>query len=96
MDYEQSGDRLTVRLAGDFNLLAVQRIEPLAREAERVVIDLADARLMDSEALVLIDRLQRAGKTVRLIDPPPLFFEMVEVLELEPVFDVDALVASAR
>lgn len=92
MHHERSEDRLTLRLTQDFNLMAVKHIEPLAEDVQHVRLDLSDVRLLDSEALMLIDRLQRAGKTVRLHNPPPLFYEMIEVLELESVFNVDTLV----
>jgi ABC-type transporter Mla MlaB component len=93
MDYDQSGDRLTVRLTRDFNWLAVRRIEPLAQSVQHVDIDLSGARLIDSEALMLIDRLQRAGKTVQLRNPPDLLYEIIDALEAESVFDVDTLVS---
>lgn len=92
MDYEHDDGRLTVRMTHDFNWPAAQRIAALAEDANHVVIDLADVRLLDSEALVLLDRLQRAGKTVQVREPPPLFYELIDVLELHPIFDVDAMV----
>lgn len=92
MDHSYDNNTLTVRLTQDFNWLTVQRIEPLAKDAHHIRIDLSAARLIDTEALMLIDRLQRAGKTVQLIDPPDLLYDLIELLDLEPVLNVDTLV----
>ena len=92
MEHTTTDGTLTVRLESDFNWMAVQQIEPLAADAKRVHIDLSAARLIDTEALMLIDRLQRASKTVRLHDPPPLLHDLIDMLELQSVFDVDTLV----
>jgi len=92
MDHSYDNDTLTVRLTQDFNWLTVQRIEPLADDAQHIRIDLSAARLIDTEALMLIDRLRRAGKTVRLIDPPSLLHDLIDLLDLKPVLDADTLV----
>jgi ABC-type transporter Mla MlaB component len=93
MEHAHRDDTLTVRLSNDFNWLAVQQIEPLTADATHIRIDLSDVRLLDTEALMLIERLQRAGKTVQLIDPPDLLYDLIDLLELDPALDVDALVA---
>lgn len=92
MDHSYDNNTLTVRLKQDFNWLTVQRIEPLAGTAQHIRIDLSAARLIDTEALMLIDRLQRAGKTVRLINPPSLLHDLIDLLDLKPVLDTDTLV----
>jgi ABC-type transporter Mla MlaB component len=93
MEYTHRDDTLIVRLSNDFNWLAVQQIEPLTADAAHVRIDLSDVRLLDTEALMLIDRLQRAGKTVQLVDPPDLLYDLIALLDLDPALDADALVA---
>ena len=92
MDYTYTNDTLTIRLTRDFNWPTVEQIEPLTAKAQHIHIDLSEVRRIDTEALMLIDRLQRAGKTVRLHDPPPLLHDLVETLDLSPVFDLDTLV----
>ena len=92
MDHTYRNDTLTIQLSNDFNWLAVQQIEPLADDATHIRIDLSGARLLDTEALILIDRLQRSGKTVRLIDPPDLLYDLIDLLDLAPTLDADTLV----
>jgi anti-anti-sigma regulatory factor len=92
MDPERHGDTLTVRPRRDFNLMAVRHLKHHLGDATRVRIDLARAQLVDTEAVMALFRLQKRGVDVRLLEPPPIFFEMLKVLELESAFDLDRLV----
>ena len=92
MEHTRTGGRLYVRLERDFNLLTARRIERLARDADAVVLDLSATRLVDTEALALIDRLRRGGAAVRLRHPPPIFYEILRLLDLEGHFDPATLV----
>jgi len=96
MEYHRTGDTLKVRLLRDFNLLTARRMEPLAREVQRVEIDLTHSKLVDSEAITLLYRLITAGKQVQIFNPPPLFFEVIRILELEDFFKLDQLVNPPR
>jgi anti-anti-sigma regulatory factor len=96
MDLERHGDTLTVRVRRDFNLMAVRHLNYHLDDATRVRIDLRRARLVDTEAVMALFRLMQSGVTVRLLDPPAIFYEVLEVLELEEVFDVDTLVERKR
>jgi anti-anti-sigma regulatory factor len=96
MDLERHGDTLTVRCRRDFNLMTVRHLEHHLGGAKRVRVDLARARLVDTEALMLLHRLREHGVEVRLLEPPPVFYEILEVLELESHFDVDTLVERSR
>lgn len=92
MEYELSPDRLDVRLKRDLNLLTARRIEHLAADVGEVWIDLRNARLVDTEGVVVLYRLLKAGKTVRLTNPPPLLYEVIDALGLAEAIDLDALV----
>jgi anti-anti-sigma regulatory factor len=96
MDPERHGDTLTVRPRRDFNLMAVRHLKYHLEDATRVRIDLARARLVDTEAVMALFRLQKRGVEVILLEPPDVFFEVLEVLELESVFDVEQLVERER
>lgn len=89
MDYERDGDTVTIHLRRDFNLLTARHLRQIAQGAERVRVDLSQARLVDSEALAALWALQNDGTHVILVEPPALFYEAVEVLDLEEVFEVD-------
>ena len=92
MDFNQSGARLDVKLRRDFNLLTTRKIARLADEVEEIHIDLSRSRLVDSEALMLLYRLVRAGKKVRLKSPPPILGEIIRILGLEPVLNLKEMV----
>lgn len=96
MDLERHGDTLTVRVRRDFNLMAVRHLKYHLEDATRVRIDLRRARLVDTEAVMALVRLMNTGLTIRLLDPPAIFYEVLEVLELEEAFDVENLVERER
>ncbi len=92
MDFVQTGNRLDIRLKRDFNLLTTRRIARLAEDADTVSIDLTRSRIVDSEALMLLFRLVRAGKEVSLKNPPPILDEIIHILGLESVLDLKKMV----
>ena len=92
MDFNQSGSRLDVKLQRDFNLLTTRKIARLADEVDEIHIDLTNSRLVDSEALMLLYRLVRAGKQVKLKSPPPILNEIIHILGLEPVLNLKEMV----
>jgi ABC-type transporter Mla MlaB component len=96
MDLERHGDTLTIRVRRDFNLMAVRHLKYHLEDATRVRIDLRRARLVDTEAVMALVRLMKSGLTIRLLDPPAIFYEVLEVLELEEAFDVEELVERKR
>jgi ABC-type transporter Mla MlaB component len=96
MDLERHGDTLTIRVRRDFNLMAVRHLKYHLNDASRVRVDLRRARLVDTEAVMALFRLMQSGITVRLLDPPAIFYEVLEVLELEEAFDLEQLVERKR
>lgn len=89
MDYERDGDTLTVHFRRDFNLLTARHLRQVAQGARRVHIDLSRARLVDTEALAALWELENDGMEVTLYDPPPLFCDLIDALDLKGVFDVE-------
>jgi ABC-type transporter Mla MlaB component len=96
MDLERHGDTLTIRVRRDFNLMAVRHLKYHLEDATRIRIDLRRARLVDTEAVMALFRLQQEGLTIRLLDPPEIFYEVLAVLELEEAFGVEDLVERRR
>lgn len=96
MDFEKSGPRLNVKLRRDFNLLTARKIAKLAEDADEISIDLARSRIVNSEALILLYTLVRAGKRVTLKNPRSslrvVLGEAIRVLGLESVLDLDTLI----
>jgi len=91
MDYTKTGRDLSVKLIRDFNLFTVRRLAPLVEDVDSVRIDLASARLVDSEAVQMLYAMVRAGKRVTLVHAPEILAEVIEILGLGGVLDVDAL-----
>lgn len=89
MMYERDGDTLTVHLRRDFNLLTARHLRQIVHDETHVRIDLSRARLVDTEALYALHALQSKEVQITLVDPPDLYHEVVEVLNLEDVFDVE-------
>jgi ABC-type transporter Mla MlaB component len=96
MDLERHGDTLTVCTRRDFNLMAVRHLKYHLEDATRVRVDLSRARLVDTEAVMALFRLQQEGMEVTLLEPPAIFYEVLEVLELESTFDIERLVERER
>jgi anti-anti-sigma regulatory factor len=76
--------------------MAVRHLKYHREDATRIRIDLRRARLVDTEAVMALFRLQQQGLTIRLLDPPEIFYEVLAVLELEEAFDVEELVERQR
>jgi ABC-type transporter Mla MlaB component len=89
MDYERDGDTVTVRFRRDFNLLTARHLRQVAQGDQHVRVDLSRARIIDSEALAALWRLQDEGIRVTLYDLPALFHDLVDALGLEDVFEVE-------
>jgi ABC-type transporter Mla MlaB component len=89
MDYERDDGTVTVHFRRDFNLLTARHLRQVAQGAEHVRVDLSHARLVDTEAIAALWDLQASGVRVTLYDPPDLFHDLVEALQLEDFFDVE-------
>ncbi|WP_456427039.1 STAS domain-containing protein [Rhodocaloribacter sp.] len=93
MTYEKKGDTIHITLRRDFNLLTARKVRRLCRDVNEVHIDLSRSKFVDTEGIIVLYELIKAGKKVRLIHPPPIFFEVVHILRLEEIFRPEALVA---
>lgn len=91
MDYEIKRRQLRVRLIRDFNLLTARRVEKLAKDVDRIDIDLTQSKIVDSQAIATLHRLITDGKKVALINPPRIFGEAIRVLGLDDVLKVDEI-----
>lgn len=46
-------------------------------------IDLTECKIIDSEGIIFLHQWQKEGKELHLINPPEVFFELLEILELD-------------
>lgn len=96
MELERHGDTLTVRCRRDFNLMTVRHLMHHVEDATRIRVDLSRARIVDTEAVMALHELEQKGLDVTLLEPPAIFYEVLEVLELESHFDIERLVERPR
>lgn len=92
MKFKKDHDSLQAELTGDFNLNVVRQIQPMISDRDQLFINLGNARFVNSEAVIFLHGLLRAGKNVRLKDPPKNFFEVLQILGLHEVWDLKNIV----
>ncbi|RME52664.1 MAG: hypothetical protein D6790_18460 [Caldilineae bacterium] len=80
------GRHIHITLQRDFNLLTARQVRRLCEPMTHVAIDLSKAKLVDTEALATLFHLYREGKQITLQNPPRLFYEVIRILRLTPVF----------
>jgi|GEM_PF-6922088 len=53
-----------------------------------LVVDLRRSKIVDSEALIYLYNLSKSGINITLLQPPPIYFEALRILELDrnPIF----------
>lgn len=87
MELKVSIQDLRIRIMGDLNYIAVRELKQLLRNQGQfhsgLELDLSFAKFIDSEGIRFLYLLQQHNYEVRLINPPPLFAEVVQLLGLE-------------
>ena len=48
-----------------------------------VVLDLRRSKIVDSEAVIYLFKLSNSGVDITLLQPPPVYFEALRILELD-------------
>lgn len=91
MKHRKEGDKLYVKVEQNLNLITTRQIERMAEEVREVYLDLSDARIVDSEGVVLLYRLLRAGKALHIKEAPEILREILRVLDLEDVIPLERL-----
>lgn len=94
MQYKKDKHRIEVELPGDFNLNAVRLISEQLGDRKHLRIDLSNAHFVNSKAIIFLHKLIFSEKpvTVRLKDPPKLFFELLQTLGLHNEWNLDEIV----
>lgn len=90
MNHTRDNGHLNIELDRDLNLFTARYIERLAESATSVTVNLRAARLVDTEGIISLDRMQRAGKEVTVRNPPDIFFDVLRALDLTGLFTIDA------
>lgn len=92
MQFKKTKTSLEVQLTSDFNLNAVQRIKQLMGDRDSISIDLSQANFVNSEAIIFMHELIKNEKTVRLKDPPKIFYEALRILGLHDIWNLKSIV----
>ncbi len=85
MEYHKTDQTLFVKLKSDFTYPAVKKLETLinVEDFENLVIDLTEAKIVDSEGIRFIYSVMKEGVKVSLVNPPYVFGKIVDVLKLK-------------
>lgn len=90
----KEGKKLNVTVQGDFNLrtkkMILSRLNPAVNS---LTINLIECERIDSEGVIFLHRWLQKGNTLLLIEPPAIFFEILEILNLEEAWDLEKIIA---
>ncbi|NPA58520.1 MAG: hypothetical protein GXN94_04405 [Aquificae bacterium] len=88
MEFTKKDGELSIVLKGDFNYPTVKRIENILKleEIDRLTIDIGSAKVVDSEAVKLLFRLDRDSVQITVLNPPYIFDRILNILKLKDRF----------
>lgn len=93
IDTHKEGNILTVTVNGHFNLRTKNLIESrLTMEIDRLIINLINCKYIDSEGVIFLHEWQDKGNELLIKKPPPILFEIVEILQLSDSWDFDKMI----
>lgn len=55
----------------------------ISNSTKTLKIDFGGCKFIDSEGIMFLYQWQQDGKNLQLINPPEVFFELLEILELD-------------
>jgi ABC-type transporter Mla MlaB component len=97
MHVERNDNTLNVTLKRDFNLYVRQQLDQMVREDDRhLILNLSACKLIDSEGVIFLHRWMAAGKTVQIIDPPPLLRRIVTELKIDQSLNWPTILAESQ
>lgn len=80
----RDGSTLNVELKSGFNLWIKNMILNHINENTHILkIDLSACKFIDTEGIIFLHQWERDGNELQLINPPDVFFEILEILELD-------------
>lgn len=90
IESRKSEDTLKVTLLDNFDILTRNKIESRAtREIDKLEIDFSNCRILDSEAVIFMYKWNKSGKKLKLLNPPDILFEILEILELSDIWELN-------
>ena len=94
MQFKKTKNRLEVKLSGDFNLNTMQKISEKLDDRDELTIDLKRAHFVNSKSTIFMHNLMHRDPpvTLRLKNPPKVFFELLSTLGLQHVWNLDEII----
>ncbi len=90
---QKKSKKLKITVQGDFNLqtkkMILSRLNPAI---EKLVINLISCDRIDSEGVIFLHRWLQKGNKLQLIEPPAIFFEILEILDLDSSWDLEKII----
>ena len=89
MEFNIEITKLKINTMGDFNIITVLNIKSVLekeKDIDELEFDLKEARFIDSEGIRFIYQLHKEGKTIKILNPPSIFYKVIQILKLESVF----------
>lgn len=75
---------MNIKIQGGFNLWIKNMIlNHINNDTKVLKIDLSECKFIDSEGVIFLHQCQQDGKELQLINPPDVFFKILEILELD-------------
>ncbi len=85
MEYHKTDQTLFVKLKSDLTYPSAKKLETLVNveDIESLVIDLTEAKIVDSEGIRFIYTVMKEGVQITLVNPPYIFDKIVDILKLK-------------
>lgn len=85
---------LDITVHGDFNLRTKKKILSRLNPAiSTLTINLINCERIDSEGVIFLHRWLQKENKLKLIKPPAIFFNILEILNLDSSWDLDNIIA---
>lgn len=92
IETHKTGDLLEAKLYSPFNIQLKNVLESrFSSETEQLHIDLSECKWIDSEGVIFLYKWQYSGKKLKIINPPPVFFEILDILELREDWELNTV-----
>lgn len=95
IDTHKDGSTLNVTVYSPFNLHTKRMVESrVTQEVETLIINLEHCSLIDSEGVIFLHQWIDSGKSLQLIKPPEILFEILDILEINDAWNLEYIITN--
>lgn len=88
IDIHKKGSVVEAVIRRNFNYRIRKMIEGrVGRDTKKLKLDLGRTKIIDSEAVIFLYKWLRDGKSLELVEPPDILFEILDLLEIRKEWD---------